>query len=95
MSKKRPTKAERKHLSAVAGLGCCVCNDLGFYDTPAEVHHLDRDRDHYRSRPLCPHHHRNGCCGEAVHQGRKSWESNFGTEEYFLERVNEHLGVVT
>jgi len=34
------TKDEKKHLSAVAELGCAVCRRLGFLGTPAEIHHL-------------------------------------------------------
>ena len=33
------TKDEKRHLSAVAELGCAVCRRMGYEGTPAEIHH--------------------------------------------------------
>ena len=90
MTKKRATKAEREHMSRVAELGCIICG------SQAEVHHLPGHgvrASHYETIPLCPTHHRNGGFGEAVHQGRRTWEANYGTEKELLSRVNGLLGV--
>ncbi len=87
--KKRATKAESDHMDAVAALGCII--DW----TPAEIHHIDRDRNHYRVIPLCPDHHRNGPCGVAVHQGRRSFVAAFGTEEELLKKTNQRLGMLS
>lgn len=92
--KKAATKAEKKHMDRVAALGCIVCEDLGFPDSPASIHHLDRSRDHMRVLPLCPTHHQYGGFGVAIHDGRRTWESNYGTESDLLVRVNKRLGVV-
>ena len=92
--KKAATKAERRHLDRVAQLGCVVCNELGYYGSPAEIHHLDRNRNHKRVIPLCAIHHRNGGFGEAVHNGTKTWEATYGTQEELLAMVNQQIGVV-
>jgi hypothetical protein len=92
--KRPPTKAERQHLDRVAALCCIACKQHGFEDTPAEIHHIDRDRNHFRVLPLCPIHHRNGGRGEAIHAGRETWVEIYGTEEELLADVNTQIGVI-
>ena len=54
------TKAERDHMGAVAALGCVVCRNLGFVDSPAEIHHvrtgqgMGQRASNYEVIPLCP-----------------------------------------
>lgn len=92
------TKAEKKHLDAVAQVGCIVCKMNGYDDTPAEIHHI-RDgvgigqrSSNYDCIPLCPIHHRTGGHGEiGFHQAPRSFESRYGTEQELLEMVNELL----
>lgn len=92
-------KAEREHLSRVAALGCIVCRNLGYGETPAEIHHIRTGQgvaqraSNYSSIPLCHPHHRTGGHGVAVHAGKQTWEKNFGTELELLEQVNNELGV--
>ncbi len=92
-------KAEREHLSRVAALGCIVCRNLGYGETPAEIHHIRTGQgiaqraDNFSSIPLCHPHHRTGGHGIAVHAGKQTWEKNFGTELELLEQVNNELGV--
>lgn len=58
------TKDEKKHLAAVAELGCAVCRRMGYPGTPAEIHHLRKGTglalrsSHYDAIPLCVEHHR-------------------------------------
>ena len=90
------TKAERNHMGAVAALGCVVCRNLGFGETPAEVHHigngtLGKKASNFETIALCPTHHRNGGHGVAVHAGRKAFEANFGTERELLEQTRREL----
>jgi hypothetical protein len=94
--KKAATKAEQQHMDRVADLGCIVCLDMGFPDSPAQIHHLPGRplRDHSRVIPLCPTHHLDGGHGVAVHAGRPTWESVYGTEESLLMRVNQQVGVI-
>ena len=85
------TKAEREHLNRVAELGCIICHQ------PAEIHHLrtgmgiGQRNDHFNVLPLCPTHHRTGGYGTAIHQGRKAFEQNFGSELDLLTRVEKLL----
>ncbi|HCW3118294.1 Ref family recombination enhancement nuclease [Enterobacter roggenkampii] len=96
MSKSK-TKAEKIHLSRVAGLGCIVCKNLGYEDTPAEIHHCSKGTglsvraDNFQVIPPCPFHHRDGGHGKAVHAGRQTWENNFGTESELLMQVMYEL----
>jgi len=56
---KSATKAERQHMDKVAQLGCIVCTNLGYYDSPAEIHHIGNGTMSKRASnleviPLCP-----------------------------------------
>jgi hypothetical protein len=89
-------KKESEHMNKVVSLGCIVCFNNGFYDTPSEVHHIGngtmgKKATNYEIIPLCPIHHRRGNIGVAVHSGRKSFEANFGTEQELLEQVRGML----
>jgi hypothetical protein len=82
--------ADRRHLDAVAALGCCICG------CEAEIHHVRREgapRDHKRVIPLCPRHHRTGGQHVAVHAGRESWETNHGTEAHYVLVVAKALAL--
>lgn len=97
--KKTPTKAEKAHMSKVAGLGCKACEKIGYFGTPAELHHIrdgqgaSQRAGHYKVIPLCPHHHRTGGYGEAFHAGQEVWESKFGCESDLLLEVLDNLGL--
>ncbi|HHT5345819.1 TPA: Ref family recombination enhancement nuclease [Raoultella planticola] len=97
MSKSK-NKAEKLHLSRVAALGCIVCRNLDYGESPAEIHHcssgtgLSVRADNFHVIPLCHTHHRTGGHGVAIHAGRKSWEEKFGTEAELLSRVLQELG---
>ena len=90
--KRRPNKAEREYMSKVADLGCVICY------RPAEIHHIrtgmglgERAEIIGGTIPLCPDHHRNGGHGVAIHAGRETWETKFGTELEFIEIVRAQL----
>ena len=77
---------DRRHLSAVADLGCCICGK------PAEIHHVrhfGEKRKHSKVIPLCPEHHRLG--SGAIHSGRASWEFKHGAEDDWLEWVKGQM----
>lgn len=83
------TKAEKEHLSKVASIGCIACRLMGYEGTPAEIHHIgngtmSKRASNYETIPLCHFHHRTGGHGNAVHAGRKTFESRFKTEKEFL-----------
>lgn len=92
------TLAEKRHMAAVARLGCIVCRRLGYGPTPAEIHHprslagMGQKASHFDALPICHLHHRTGGHGVALHAGQRTWEANFGTEAELLEKVREILG---
>ena len=91
------SEAEKQYMGKVASLGCWACRKMGYYDTPAEIHHVSKwlgkgqRASNYDVIPLCPHHHRNGGYGEAIHAGRKAWEARFGNEFDMLREVKEAI----
>jgi len=73
-----------KEEARLAELGCIVCANLGYPDSPAEVHHLKIGvgiaQKSEKMIPLCPPHHRTGGYGVAFHVGKEAFEENYGTE---------------
>ena len=64
MSKKTATASERRHMGAVAELGCVLCAELGQPGVSAEVHHvregqgMSQRASNWLTVPLCPSCHR-------------------------------------
>jgi len=92
MAKKPPTKADKEWYDKIVQLGCIVCG------APAIVHHLTGAGMGLRSNnldsiPLCPSHHNMGDFGECVHNGTKTFEENYGTQEELLEKTRRLLNV--
>lgn len=92
------TKAELRHMDAVARLGCVVCRNLNLGASPAELHHPRflaggaQKASHFDVIPLCPIHHRTGGIGVALHAGQRTWEAKYGTESELLEQVRREIG---
>lgn len=96
--KRSSTAAEKRHLAAVAALGCIVCRHcMGIHDTPAQVHHVRVNHgwgrsSHTMTIPLCLEHH-TGKTGVHSH-GRDEFEAMHGYSELaLLEVVQNMLGV--
>lgn len=96
------TKAEREHMSKVAALGCIVCRNKGYGNTPPELHHARYEQgmaqraSNYDVIPLCPTHHRdgkvvNGNMEYGIHSDPKDFVENYGSELELLEKVRELL----
>lgn len=84
------TKDERKYLSRVAELGCCVCRRMGYEGTLAEIHHpragvgMGKRSKHYDAIPVCPQHHRHG--KDSIHVlGTKGFPKHWGFTEQDLQ----------
>ena len=93
--KRQRNKAMTARLDRVAQLGCLVCGDMGFHDSPALIHHqLGYGRDDNRVIPLCYYHHADGGWGQAVHDGTKTWEAAHGTQQSMVDRVNILVPIV-
>ena len=94
MKGKTPTKEEQKHMDRVRALGCIVCLNNGYPNTPAEIHHIiDGERSHMKVLPLCAIHHRNGSHNPPIsrHPNKKRFEEAYGTEEELLEQIGRLL----
>ena len=97
-------KAERLYLGDVASMGCVVCRNTGWGESPAEIHHIRNGQgmsqraNNYETIPLCPAHHRTGGYGIALHAGQEAWEAAWGTERELLEQtiddVRAHRGQI-
>ena len=84
-------------MQAVVSLGCIACFNMGYQDSPAEIHHLrsgvgqGQRSSHFRTIPLCHPHHRTGGYGVAFHAGPKEWQRIHGNEEDLLKQVESLL----
>ena len=88
MAKKAATAKEKAHMGRVAELGCIICH------RPAQVHHVANQgvrASHYATFALCGFHHTDGGFGDAIHQGRRTWEARHGTEKELLKKTLELL----
>lgn len=95
------TNAEKKHRSRVAALGCIVCRNIGYDDSPAQLHHIRAGQgmgqraSEFEVIPLCPMHHQQGGYGIAIHAGQATWEAVYGTELQLLVQTLALLGIAT
>jgi hypothetical protein len=80
---------KKTYKSKVADLGCLICGGH------AVIHHCETymggGRDDNKIIPLCHAHHTTGGYGVAFHAGKAEWQKIYGTEKYFLNRVEELL----
>lgn len=89
------TKAEQKHMQKVVELGCLVCRKLGYFDTPAEIHHIKnntgmgRKENNFCVIPLCANHHRNS--NLSYHHSPKAFTKEWGSQEDLLKETLELL----
>jgi hypothetical protein len=83
--KSMTTLKEKKHMNAVAELGCAVCRRMGYEGTPAELHHkrsgigAGRRSSHMDVIPLCPEHHRGKTGLHGL--GTKGFPKHWGFDE--------------
>ena len=93
---RKPTKEEKAWLDKVSDLGCIVCLTFHSVYSPAEPHHIDgktKPGAHLKTIGLCPRHHRHKSNdGQWVSRhgdGRKAFESRYGTEQDILDACKE------
>lgn len=96
MAKKPATKAEREHMRRVAALGCIACKNLGYDETPAEIHHITtgtgmgQRASHFETIPLCWNHH-SAQGQDGFHKYPETWQMKHGRELDLLEQVRGML----
>ena len=77
-------------MSKVAQLGCIVCKQMGYPDTPCELHHIKDRRgmskksSDYEVIGLCYLHHRGD---QGYHHSPKKFTERFGTQKELLQKV--------
>lgn len=97
MVKRTATTRERQYMTKVAMLGCVICRNAGYGETPAEIHHIREGQgggqrsSNYLTIPLCQNHHRLGGDGVAYHANDKQFEKLYGSE---LELLAQTIGEV-
>lgn len=100
MKGRPPNKDEKEFMDRMCQLGCIVCRNMGYMDSPASPHHIQgrtRPGAHYHIIPLCGKHHQvpdpEGRWVSRHGDGKAEFEREHGTEEelYFqcLELLNE------
>lgn len=97
---KQPNAEEKKHMARVGALPCIV-GPLGclYRGLPSTIHHCGTRRggrkNHFKVIPLCWEHH----LGKKGVDGKKmsfaEWQSEFGTEDALLKKVERKLENVT
>jgi len=85
---KNATAAQRRRMGRIAELGCIIRT----CQMPAIVHHCftgaGGHRDHNLIIPLCPKHHAGHGAGVSLHDGRKAFYEEYGSERELLDMVN-------
>jgi len=79
-------------MSKVAQLGCIVCKQMGYPDTPCELHHIKekgkskmgKKASDYEVIGLCYLHHRGD---QGYHHSPKTFTARFGTQKELLQKV--------
>ena len=88
------TKAEKRNMGRVAGLGCVVCRNLDFGETPALVHHIREGQggaqraSNWLTIPLCPEHHQGR---DSIHNDRQMFQARYGSELDLLAQTISEL----
>jgi len=91
---KNTKKHKKEHMDAVARLGCIVCKQMGYPDTPCELHHIKDRRgmskksSDYEVIGLCYLHHRGD---QGYHHSPKKFTERFGTQKELLQKVLSYV----
>jgi len=93
---KNTKKHRKEHMSKVAQLGCIVCKQMGFHDTPCELHHIKekgkskmgKKASDYEVIGLCYLHHRGD---QGYHHSPKKFTERFGTQKELLRTVLSYV----
>lgn len=95
---KQPTKAQSRRLEAIKTIGCLACRQMGYYDIPADAHHLLNGyrRGHECTVALCKWHHVGEdiqgvgketlykLLGPSLALNKREFHDTFGTDEELL-----------
>jgi len=90
LSTKNTRKHRKEHMSKVARLGCIVCKQMGYPDTPCELHHIKekgkskmgKKASDYEVIGLCYLHHRGD---QGYHHSPKKFNAKWGSQKELLD----------
>lgn len=93
------TVSEKRHMDAVAELGCVACETWRHSARDRMVHHcftgMGRRKVHFKTISLCyDHHQRGGGSAWAFHVHPEKFKENYGTEEELLFRTYAKLNTI-
>ena len=97
MKGRTPTTDERRHMDAVAQLGCIACRKDGLFNCYVSLHHVDgrtKPGAHFKVLPLCAGHHQDGTGAPgliAVHPWKTRFEQRYGRQADLLREVQEMI----
>lgn len=95
----KASAADKRYFKKVVELCCIACRQIGYDDSPAEIHHCRFNGgtglkgSNREVIPLCAQHHRLGGHGIAIHSGQVAFEKKYGREENLLKETLELLNV--
>lgn len=96
MGPTKATAAERQHMAMVAAIGCLCCRALGYYDSPAAIHHPvegGKRKGHMYALPLCHRHHQDHPNEPSRHPNKAAFERVWGTERELVGKVYRLLDI--
>jgi len=90
MAKSKPTPEDIERYELLVLIGCIICGK------PPEIHHktgagMGLRADNKDTMGLCHSHHRTGKFGHAVHNGTKTFEKNYGTQDELIQKCNTKI----
>jgi hypothetical protein len=98
MKGRKPTSAEKAHMSLVGKLPCIACEKDGYYNDYVSLHHVDgrtKPGAHFKVLPLCAQHHQHDSTDPmgrvGIHPYKAGFEYIYGTSEQLLEEVSAKI----
>lgn len=91
MKGRKPTVEEQAHMDAIAEYGCYCCKQNGIYNDYILIHHVSgrtKPGAHFKTIPLCEHHHDYRHPG-SVHHNKARWESIYGKQMDIVDELTE------
>lgn len=96
---KAKTKKDLRRFEAISDIGCLACRQMGYYQVPAQVHHLTKGyrRGDQCTVGLCPWHHQGQAedtglaykiAGPSLALNKKEFRDKFGTDEELLMEMD-------
>ncbi len=104
MKGRTPTAKEKRYMTAIVELGCCVCANTFDVYSPATIHHCDgktKPGAHFKSIALCASHHQVASDsgewatrhGPGRNAGKSMFEAAYGSEADLIAQSHREVGI--